>query len=128
MLEDSSQIAIEEVVFRIANPPRFRAALADLNASLEDVIETIDFLGAANEQDSGLMLTVPFQEDPTGNFKPSPTRYSDGTWRVFLQRPGGGDSRRRKKLLVPKRDGARTVCDAALPIQRVAMSPEHIGI
>jgi hypothetical protein len=72
---------VDETLFRLANPPRIRKSLMDIGATLEEAIETIDFIGGDNSNDASLMLNTPFEETPT--FRPRPTRYSDGSWRVF---------------------------------------------
>ncbi|MGA7070403.1 RES family NAD+ phosphorylase [Bradyrhizobium sp.] len=53
----------------------------DAGATLEDAIETIEFIGGDNSNDALLMLNMPFELNPS--YRPSPTRFSDGTWRVF---------------------------------------------
>jgi hypothetical protein len=83
MLESFPKIVIDETVFRIANPLRVRAALVDLKADLQDALETIDFLGMSGADDAEFMLNAPFQDDPTTSYKLRPTRFSDGTWKVF---------------------------------------------
>src|SRR5262245_2775764 len=81
MLEDLEQLAINHIVYRLANPPGIRAALADLSTSLEEVLETIDFLGLQSAEDATTLLDTPFREDTT--YKPLSTRFSDSSWRVF---------------------------------------------
>ena len=53
----------------------------DAGATLEDAIETIEFIGGDNSNDAVLMLNTPFEINPS--YRPSPTRFSDGNWRVF---------------------------------------------
>jgi hypothetical protein len=81
MLEDVEQLAINHIIYRLANPPRIRAALADLSTSLEEVLETIDFLGLQSAEDAASLLDTPFREDTA--YRQPPTRFSDGSWRVF---------------------------------------------
>ena len=81
MLENIAAIPIVETVYRLANPPRIRAALDDLGTSFEGAIETLDFMKANSADDVAILLASPF--DTAGNYTPSPTRFSDGTWRVF---------------------------------------------
>jgi hypothetical protein len=83
MLEEIESIEISETVFRLANAPQLRAALEQLGGDLRDINETIDFLQAApTDQVSLLLIAGPFAA-PSASFVPSPTRFSDGTWRVF---------------------------------------------
>lgn len=81
MLDQLNKAAFDYLVYRLANPPRIRLALADLSTSLEEVLETIDFLGAKSAEEAATLLETPFRDDLT--YKPNATRYSDGTWRVF---------------------------------------------
>jgi RES domain len=81
MLADVNRARIDEALFRLANPPRIRKSLMDAGATLEEAIETIDFLGGDNSNDAVLMLNTPFELNPS--YRPNPTRFSDGTWRVF---------------------------------------------
>lgn len=45
--------------------------------------ETVEFLGGVGESEAVNMLDSPFAVNPVTPFKPDPTRYSDGSWRVF---------------------------------------------
>jgi hypothetical protein len=81
MLERIATLVINEIVYRLANPPRMRAALAELGADREGVLETLDFLKTTGAEDVSVLLSAPFVDDPI--YTPSPTRYSDGTWKVF---------------------------------------------
>jgi hypothetical protein len=81
MLEELEQLEINHIVYRLANPPRIRAALGDLSTNLEEVLETIDFLGFQSTEEAATLLDSPFREDT--DYKPRPTRFSDGSWRVF---------------------------------------------
>ena len=81
MLEDDEAIWINHLVHRLANRQEIRAALGDLPISLEDAIETIDFLGATDTADALTLLDAPFRID--SRYRPHPTRFTDGTWRVF---------------------------------------------
>ncbi len=84
MLEDIVIVVIDEVIYRLANPARVRAALVDLGVEdWEEVNETIEFLQTTGADDVSVLLAAPFAEDPTRAYKPLPTRFSDGTWRVF---------------------------------------------
>jgi hypothetical protein len=82
MLEDREIIGISETVYRLANSPRLRAALTELGMDVNQALETIDFLQATPADDVSVLLTSPFAE-PNGDYRPNPTRFSDGTWRVF---------------------------------------------
>jgi hypothetical protein len=82
MLEGSDSIIISETVFRLANPPQMRAALELLGGDLAEINETIDFLQSRFTDDVSLLIASPFGDPPT-NITPRPTRFSDGTWRVF---------------------------------------------
>lgn len=79
MLENIAPISIDETVYRLANPPRVRAALDVLGTDFEKVIETLDFMKASSADDVADLLTSPFAADYT----PPPTRFTDGTWKVF---------------------------------------------
>jgi hypothetical protein len=81
MLTGIEHSNIAETLFRLTNPPRFKRAMMDLRATLQETIEVIDFLGADNLDDAKVMLDRPFEV--SANWTPRPTRYSDGTWRVF---------------------------------------------
>jgi hypothetical protein len=81
MLRGLNRLDIDTTTYRLANPPRVRAALTDLSISLEATLETIDFLGASAADDAGALLSSPFEHDP--NFIRPPTRFSDGSWPVF---------------------------------------------
>lgn len=81
MFDGIDKTAVETVVYRLANPLRFRVSFMDLSTTLEDAIETIDFIGTDNADDAAAMLEMPFAQTP--GYQPSPTRYSDGSWRVF---------------------------------------------
>jgi len=81
MLEGLSQIPIDQVIYRLANPPQVRDALFDLQLSLEDALETLDFFALKSAEDAITLLDTPFLED--ASYRPSPTRFSNGTWRVF---------------------------------------------
>jgi len=81
MLADINRASLDETLFRLANPPRIRKSLMDAGATLEEAIETIDFIGGDNSNDAVLMLDTPFERNPS--YRPNPTRFSDGTWRVF---------------------------------------------
>lgn len=80
MLQDLDHTLVSRELIRIANPPRVRVALMDLGASLEEAIETADFLGDSQD-DADAMLALPFAE--TQGFTPGATRFSNGSWRVF---------------------------------------------
>lgn len=79
MLESYAQISIDETVYRLANPPRVRAALDVLGTDFEGVIETLDFMKTSSADDVAVLLTSPFDADYT----PPPTRFTDGSWKVF---------------------------------------------
>jgi hypothetical protein len=81
MLEDQDAIAIRHLVHRLANLRGVRAALDDLPITLEETIETIDFLGTAEPADAITLLDTPFR--PDSSYRPGATRFSNGTWRVF---------------------------------------------
>jgi hypothetical protein len=81
MLADVNRASLDETLFRLANPPRIRKSLVDVGATLEEAIETIDFIGGDSSNDAVLMLNGPFEQNPS--YSPRPTRFSDGTWRVF---------------------------------------------
>ena len=81
MLTDVNQVGLDERLFRLANPPRIRKSLMDAGASLEEAIETIDFIGGDNSNDAISMLNTPFEQNPS--YRQVPPRFSDGTWRVF---------------------------------------------
>ena len=81
MLESLAQSAIDEIAFRIANPRQYSEAIAELGANLQDIVETVDFVGGFGQSEAINMLDSPFVKDPS--FAPKPTRYSDGSWRVF---------------------------------------------
>jgi hypothetical protein len=81
MLEELNQLAIDQIVYRLANPPAVGAALADLPVSLEDALDTLDLLELRSAEDATTLLETPFFEDPS--YTPRPTRFSDSTWRVF---------------------------------------------
>jgi hypothetical protein len=49
--------------------------------TLEDALATLDFVSARNAEDAVLLLETPFINN--ANYKPSVTRFSDGSWRVF---------------------------------------------
>jgi RES domain len=81
MLTGVNRASLDERLFRLANPRRIRKSLMDTGATLEEAIETIDFIGGDNSNDAVLMLNTPFEQNPS--YRPGPTRFSDGTWRVF---------------------------------------------
>jgi RES domain-containing protein len=81
MLEDQEPTAIDHLVHRLANPPNIRAALDDLHMTLEETVETIQFLGTSGSTDAITLLETPFKA--YSSYKPSPTRFTNGTWRVF---------------------------------------------
>jgi hypothetical protein len=81
MLRGLAEIDIEERVYRLGNPPRVKAALLDLGDDWEALAETVDFLKADSDNEASALLDSPFVQKP--GYKPEPTRFSDGTWRVF---------------------------------------------
>jgi hypothetical protein len=81
MLEELNPLAIDQIVYRLANPPSVSAALADLPVSLEDALETLDLFELKTAEDATTLLETPFLEDLS--YKPRPTRFSDSSWRVF---------------------------------------------
>jgi hypothetical protein len=81
MLEGLERRIIDSVVHRLANPLRIRAALADLSVSLAEALEAIDFLEASTAEAAVTLLDAPFRSYT--NYKPRPTRFSDGSWPVF---------------------------------------------
>jgi hypothetical protein len=81
MLEATGPIEVHEMVYRLANPPGLRAALAELEMEATEVLETINFLQGTAADDASVLLTSPFADK--SDYKPISTRFSDGTWRVF---------------------------------------------
>jgi len=81
MLETIDPIEIREIVYRLANPPHLRAALAELETEGAEALEAIDFLRGTPTDDATVLLTGPFADN--SDYKPISTRFSDGTWRVF---------------------------------------------
>jgi RES domain-containing protein len=81
MLRGLAEVQIDERIYRLGNPPSTRAALLELGDDWEAVVETVDFLKADSDDDALVLLNSPFVQRP--GYKPEPTRFSDGTWRVF---------------------------------------------
>ncbi|MCC7046364.1 MAG: RES family NAD+ phosphorylase [Alphaproteobacteria bacterium] len=79
MLEAVAQTPLEANVCRLANMRRRLEALRALGISLVDTEEALRFLnGDGNAIE---LIDAPLRDDPT--FRPSPSRFSDGSWRVF---------------------------------------------
>ena len=83
MIEDLTLQTIDDTIYRLANPPRLSAALADLGAELPDIAETIEFLSGVADDDITVLLDAPFAEKPAGSYIKKATRFSDGSWKVF---------------------------------------------
>ncbi len=81
MLETLAPTAIDETICRLANARRRLEALHALGLDENELAEVLNFIGAHNDGDADLLLDEPFRNDPT--YRPEPTRFSDGSWRVF---------------------------------------------
>jgi hypothetical protein len=79
VLEAISQVRIDENLCRLANVRRRLEALAALRLTFADRDEVLIFLGGDGDPEE--LLDAPLRTDPT--FSPGPTRFSDGSWRVF---------------------------------------------
>jgi hypothetical protein len=67
MLGELNPLAIDQIVYRLANPPSVSAALADLPVSLEDALETLDLFELKTAEDATTLLETPFLEHPSYN-------------------------------------------------------------
>jgi hypothetical protein len=79
MLEALTQQRITGGLCRFANMRRRVDALIALGIDPTEVNEVLAFLGGDGDADE--LLDGPLRHDPTYN--PGPTRFSDGSWRVF---------------------------------------------
>jgi hypothetical protein len=79
LLESLAQVNIVANVCRFANMRRRLEALAELGTSPTELEEVLAFLGG--EGDPEELLDAPMRYDPA--YSPRPTRFSDGSWRVF---------------------------------------------
>jgi hypothetical protein len=79
VLEAISQVRIRENLCRLANMRQRLEALAALGLTFADRDEVLIFLGG--DGDPQELLDAPLRTDPT--YSPGPTRFSDGSWRVF---------------------------------------------
>src|SRR5258708_978625 len=79
VLEFHSRSRIDEIVCRLANARHPVSALTALGLSPIKVDEVLFFLGRGSNPTE--LLDAPFNENPA--YRPSPTRFSDGSWRVF---------------------------------------------
>jgi hypothetical protein len=82
VLENVPSLPLNEVVFRFASERGLPETLRAMGLDPEDVRETLGFLGEhmVSERPEAL-LDGPFEDKP--QLRPQPSRFSDGTWKVF---------------------------------------------
>ena len=79
MLEGLPKDRMEARLYRLANTRRRLEALTALGLVSDDRDEVLAFLGGDGDPEE--LLDAPLRPDLT--WSPEPTRFSDGSWRVF---------------------------------------------